>query len=561
MRFLLPPAALAPLLLLAACPADPGDDDTGTDDDDASWGPLARLTSGDEVPCEAPDGPGFTDVTGPSNLGYAPAAPTVEEMQETRDVPGGSVLGGFAVGDFDGDGHLDVVATDLEAPIRYFTGDGRMLFSEQNAEDLGLATAGSRQLGGASTADYDGDGDLDLFVGTFGANFLFRNDGGRFTDVTDRSGVAGGNVITTTGSWADYDGDGDLDLYVANNVERPEGQFTGDPARDHVYRNDGDDVFTDVTDEVLPTDAHGVCFLGMWFDADEDGRVDLLVGNASSAGLPEREVNRFLHNEGGGRYRPAREFHLDVAVMTMGGALGDYDNDGDIDLHLTNAGPSFLARNDGASGFTDVSLDIADLSAGPRGDIGWASEFFDYDNDGDLELFTAFGAEAVKLGAGPNDTANPLEQHDTLWERDAAGAWHDIAPELGVDSPDMTRTAAAVDLNRDGFLDLITWGIAGGFSIHQGLCTDSNWLGVQLEDPTSVNRNAVGARVEVWDGDAFFATREVYAGSTGVYSGGPPEVHFGLGELEVARVVVRWPDGTVTDNPDVTGRRWITLSP
>ncbi len=546
---------LALALALPACVGD--DDDSAGDDDDAPEGDAAAIDLGPEVVCADPGaGPGFTNVTAAAGLDYAPATPSVEEMQESRDVPGGSILGGFAVGDLDGDGRLDLLATDASAPIRLFLGDGDLGFTEVDAVARGLDTAGSRQLSGASAADYDGDGDLDVFVGTFGPNFLFRNDGGEFTDVTEAAGIAGGNVVTTTGSWADYDGDGDLDLYVANNVERPEGEFTGPPAEDRLYRNDGA-AFTDVTASVVPADAHGVCFLGMWFDADADGRVDLLIGNASSAGIPEREVNRFLHNEGEGRFRPAREYNLDVAVMTMGGALGDYDNDGDIDLHLTEAGPSFLARNDGAIGFTDVSLDIADIAAGPRGDISWGSEFFDHDNDGDLELFTAFGAEAVKIGAGPNDTENPREQHDTLWERDD-GVWRDIAPALGVDDPDMTRTVAAVDFDRDGSLELLTWGIADGFKLHAGACTDNAWLGVRLGSGTT-NADAVGARVEVYDG-ALVAVREVYAGSTGVYSGGPPEVHFGLGDADVVTVVVRWPDGTRTVNEDVPARRWITLS-
>jgi hypothetical protein len=236
-----------------------------------------------------------------------------------------------------------------------------------------------------------------------------------------------------------------------------------------------------------------------------------------------------------------------------------YDNDGDIDVHLTNAGPSFLARNDGANGFTDVSLDISAISAGVRGDISWGSEFFDFNNDGRLDLFTAFGAEPVKLGGGPNNTANPAEQHDTLWERDEDGTWRDVAAELGVDDPDMTRTVAAVDFDRDGSLDLLTWGITDGFKLHAGICSGDSWLGVQLRT-SGLNPSGVGARVEVWDGDTFFAVREVYAGSTGVYSGGPPEVHFGLGDLEGARVIVRWPDGTVTDNPGVPLQRWITLS-
>ena len=540
----------------AACVGD--DDDTATTDDDdaAPEGDAAGIDLGPEVICEAAAGPGYEDVTAAAGLDYAPGTLSVEEMQAVRDVPGGSILGGFAIGDLNGDGHLDVLATDASAPMRLFEGDGDLGFTEISVAARGLGTEGSRQLSGASVADYDGDGDLDVFVGTFGPNFLFRNDGDAFTDVTDAAGIAGGNVVTTTGSWADWDADGDLDLYVANNVERPEGAFTGDPARDHLYRNDGGS-FTDVTDEVIPTDAHGVCFLGMWFDADADGRIDLLMGNASSPGIPGREVNRFLHNEGEARMRPAREYNLDVAVMTMGAALGDYDNDGDIDVHLTNAGPSFLARNDGESGFTDVSLEVSDISAGPRGDISWGTEFFDHDNDGDLELFTAFGAEAVKLGDGPNDTDNPLDQHNTLWERDG-NTWRDIAPALGIDDSDMSRSVLAVDLNRDGALDLITWGIGDGLRVHEAACTANNWLGVQLE-ANSANTGAVGARVEVWT-DTLIAVREVYAGSVGVYSGGPPEVHFGLGDVAEVSVVVAWPDGTRTVNADVPARRWITLS-
>lgn len=157
-------------------------------------------------------------------------------------------------------------------------------------------------------------------------------------------------------------------------------------------------------------------------------------------------------------------------------------------------------------------------------------------------------------------TANPLEQPDRLWVQEDGG-WVDRAAELGVDDPGMGRTMVAADIDRDGTLDLVTWQLIEGPRIYRGRPTGGSWLRVELDAVGTRNRFAVGARVEVWSQDgARLGLQDLQVGSTGAFSSGPPELHFGLGAHEVVDVVVRWPDGELTVNEGVDARGAIRLT-
>ncbi len=587
-------------LLAAAC-AGPGPDDDdatagpGDDDDDAGLpsGDPATLTAGAEVVCGQPSDAvhlPFEDATDAAGIGFDPgtyAWPPEDDSYNTLDV---EMRGGFVVGDLDGDGDADLLFTDGDRPPRLFLadadGDGdpadagagagavnaELRFVAGDAAARGIDAGEGAFLTGASAADVDADGDLDLLLLTREEDVYLENDGsGVFTDATAGSGFGGRLARSVTASWADVDRDGDLDAFVAAH-----GQGAGvlfdqyPPDRDALLIQGADGTFADTIDDVVPLEDEGHAFLGGWFDADRDGWPDLYVVNDLADGENGKPGNRFHRNDGAGGLEAAPEAGLDVLMLGMGLALGDLDGDGDDDVHVSNIGRTFLARNDtdlpGATGplFTDLSLTVEDLTARPTGDVSWSTFTFDHDNDGALELFTAYGQLISRydpVDGGPEGSTNAPEQQDTLlrWD-DELGAWVDDAPWVGINDPAITRTAAAVDLDGDGFAELITWALRQGTRLWRSGCTDAAWLAVALEDGTSRNRDAVGAVVEAWADGERLLTRPVRLGSTGGFGSTPPEVHLGVGALDEVAVVVTWPDGEVTVNAGIPTRRRITLS-
>ena len=158
---------------------------------------------------------------------------------------------------------------------------------------------------------------------------------------------------------------------------------------------------------------------------------------------------------------------------------------------------------------------------------------------------------------GRNDDQGP----DALWLWDPEEErYEDIAAELGIDDPRMNHSSVIADLDRDGFLEVVIWGMYSGPALLVPGCNDNSWLEVHLELPDSGNRFAVGARVEVWSDGQPWQLRQVQAGLSGNFSGGPPEVHFGTGDKDEVDVIVRWPDGRVTVNERVPTRRQVWLT-
>ena len=369
-----------------------------------------------------------------------------------------NLAGGVVVEDLDGDGLLDVATstTELEGQLLYYRNAGDGTF-EDRTEEAGLLG----QIGGLNMvhADYDGDGDRDLFLlrggwlGTFGRmpNALLRNRGnGTFEDVTRRAGLDEPYPCQTA-AFADYDLDGDLDLFLGNETPPPasgqqypcemyrnegDGTFTevtveaglevfklvkgaawgdwnGDRYPDlflsnqfgpnSFFRNEGDGTFTDVAEEVglqEPTNS----FSTWWWDYDHDGSLDLFVAGygghliefARSWIRPGRaaDLNALLHNEGGVFRDRAEAAGLDLQALTMGANYGDLDNDGWLDFYLGTGAPdvdalipNLMYRNDGNGGFQNVT------ESGGFGNIqkGHAIAFGDLDNDGDQDVYAQFG--------------------------------------------------------------------------------------------------------------------------------------------------------------------------
>ena len=372
--------------------------------------------------------------------------------------------GGTAALDFDRDGDQDLYWVNGK-------GGGHALFRNDGPAgfvDVGEAF-GAAGLGwgmGATSADFDNDGDQDLYATQLRENLLFRNDGDRFVDVAAAAGVATPHW-STGAAWADYDRDGDLDLYVASyavfdstEVERLGAQWKGVEvfvgprglmgAADVFYRNDGDD-FVDITAWALlnhPSPGYG---LGVLFaDADADGWPDLFVANDSSP-------NFFYRNRGDGRFTdrslPARLAYGRGGQIqaSMGIAWGDYDKDGHPDLLATHFADEYntLYRNEGDGTFADVS---AEAALGPAGwaHVGFGAGFFDYDHDGDLDLLVVNGHVYPQIDRAGSGSGYAQPNH--LFANVGDGTFTQVA--LGSEVPRVSRGANVLDFDNDGDLDV-----------------------------------------------------------------------------------------------------------
>ncbi len=532
-----------------------GDDDDSvpdwTDPDDELV--LVSTTYTTPIVCE--DSPLlFQDVTEAAGVGFTPANPPWDDTANGYSSLDVELIGGFVVAEFI-PGRLDLVVTDADASVRHFadvTGD--------DAAGVGLPLElllDAAFTVGASAADYDGDRDPDLLLLRRGPDLLLENRGGLFYPT---GLLEGPDARSMSAAWADVDQDGDLDVYVARHgagAILPDVIY--DPDRDSLFLQQEDGSFVDVIDAVLPVEDDGHGYVAGWLDADRDGWLDLYVVNDLGA-EPENPPSIFLRGTGDPE-RPlehAPEALLDLPMYGMGLAIADYDNDGDEDVHVTDIGGTFLGRND-AGTFTDLSLQLDGLNNDPAADIAWGTEWLDIDNDGFLELFSAFGYMPSKPNGAPGGAANAVEQADGLWfPALPTDQWFPAGVGLGIGNVAPTRTAVSADLNRDGFPEMITWGLDQGLRLHRGYCTENAWLRVVLDQPGTNNRHAIGAWVQASANGSCITSRRVRAGTS--LSSGLPEVILGLGEDEVVDLRIEWPDQAVSIVEGLPTRRTVTIT-
>jgi hypothetical protein len=517
----------------------------------------------------------FQDVAGAAGLrfthrnGASPAKHIVETM--------GS--GGLFF-DYDGDGRLDMYVVDggsvthdkgaTQGRSRLYRNLGGGSFEDVTAS----AGIGHDEYGmGACAADYDNDGRVDLYLTNFGPNALYHNNGdGTFTNVTPTAGV-GSPLLSTSCAFADVDNDGRLDLFVANYVD-PEGnsKVCGDArARAYcrpdvykgvpsvLYRNNGDGTFTDVTRlaGLFRTDGKS---LGVVFgDYDDDGRVDLFVAN-------DLMPNFLYHNEGHGLFREVGLI-AGVAVASdgrrragMGTDFGDYDGDGRLDLVVTNFEMEThnLYRNLGGGLFADATLQSG-VGAATLRFLGFGTVFFDYDNDGDLDLAIANGH--VLDNTSLFQSASKYAQHRLLLRNDGSGRFTDVAgaagPGFAVER--VGRALAAGDIDDDGDLDLLVTnnGQAAELLRNDGGSRGSAVL-VSLVGRKS-NRDGIGTRLRASVG-ARRQIREIKAGSS-YLSQSDARAHFGIGRAAMLdQLEVRWPSGHIDVVHHVLANHLITVT-
>ncbi|MGA3135466.1 MAG: CRTAC1 family protein [Terracidiphilus sp.] len=430
---------------------------------------------------------------------------------------------------------------------------------------------------GVAIADYDNDGWPDIFVSSVGKNRLYHNNhDGTFTDVAEKAGVQLGNW-SSGATWGDYDGDGRLDLFVAgylhwdwNNLPKSkEGgatnafcTFRGEPVAcgprgligepDHLFHNNGDGTFTDVSEKAGVADKAGYYGLGALFvDINNHGKVDLLVGNDSTP-------NYLYLNKGDGTFEDvsyASGYALNEAgreTASMGIAVGDYQNNGQLAIFNTTFSDDYkpFYRNEGDANFTDISyqLGIAEISV-PF--LSWGDAFLDYDNDGWKDLLMSDGhvyPQADKYNWGTSWAQRPM-----LF-RNIDGKRFEAVPAVegsGLADVIAGRGMAVGDLFNDGKLDAVINVMDGHPVLLRNVSPDKNhWLELKLVGaaPTATSkgspRDAVGATVYV-TANGMKQRGDVLSGGS-YLSSNDPRPHFGLGQATtVDAIEVHWPNGKV----------------
>ena len=409
---------------------------------------------------------------------------------------------------------------------------------------------------GCAVGDYDNDGFPDLYVTNFGANALFRNNGdGTFNNVTTQTGT-GDTRWGTSCAFVDYDNDGFLDLYVTNYVKYAvesdqacmnkgvrvycdprlyEGEL------DILYHNNGDGTFTDVTEIAGFSGATGRGLALAWGDYDDDGDMDGYIAN-------DADQNFLYRNNGDGTFTDVSltagvGFSEDGdAENGMGADFGDYDNNGYLDLVVTNFQDqtNTLYHNEGDGLFSDVSY-ASKIGTISLPYLAWGVSFCDYDNDGYQDLFIANGHLHENVQA-----FNPTgfyEQPNLLFRNNRDGTFDEVGTDSGsgMHLEKVSRGFAYSDYDNDGDLDLLVTNLKGTPDLLENRGGQNTWLTLKLIG-THSNRDAIGAQVKVTTGN-LTQIREVRSGSS-YLSQSDMRLHFGVGKhRRVDRVEIRWPSG------------------
>jgi hypothetical protein len=487
---------------------------------------------------------------------------------------------GVAFVDYDNDGWLDVFlvnGSSFQRPPNEQEPTSRLYHNERNGRFTDVSTsAGVARSGwgsGVCAGDYDNDGFLDLYVTYWGPNSLYRNLGnGRFSDVAAPSGVAGPAREWSSGcTWLDYDRDGHLDLFVASYQQfdpariPPPGQgahcewrglpvFCGPRGLPFgtvtLFHNRGDATFDDVSQQAGVRNPGGYyAFTSVAVDLDEDGWIDIYVACDSTPSL-------LFHNNRDGTF-------TDVALETgvaldangleqggMGVGVGDFDNDGRLDLVKTNFAFEYsnLYRNVGGGNFVDNVL-AAGLWVKPLY-VGWGVAFTDLDNDGWKDVLHVTGHVYPEIDERKNRMG--YRSPRIVFRNLGAGRFEDVSARSGpaIAERHSSRGAAFGDVDNDGDIDVLVMNMGEPPSLLRNDRAGANhWMTVQLRGTRS-NRSAIGASVTV--STAGLRQTDVVLSQSSFLSQSDLRLHFGLGgATRVDRLSVRWPNG-VTEEFDAS---------
>jgi hypothetical protein len=452
---------------------------------------------------------------------------------------------GVAVADLDGDGIDDLFVPRFDHPSELLlgTGDGGFVVTHDRTD------VSVEEARGVSAADLEGDGDVDLVVYSILADpVVLRNDGTAHFVVEPLLPPHDGEVgCGASVSFADADLDGDLDLFHGR-VDTP---GTDRPCDSFLLFNDGDGrSFTDRSD-MLSADVHANRVLAAgWLPLDDDPYPELYV----VADAPLRSPgNRVLDNDGG-VLRQVDDHPLNLSMEGMGIGLAHLDDDDIVDVFVPGIDEyAVMVSLADADTWVDHSSSwglAPDRSAGQS--VAWGGDFADLDNDGLVDLPVVYGPTST------TETGGASRQPDAIHRQVSEGVWESVAESWGWADPIASRSVLAVDLDDNGFLDLVKREVGGRVYVDLARCDTSAWLSLTLHQPGR-NPRAVGATVEVWaEGRRHW--RSVVQGSTSYSAGQPAEVHIGLGGAEVVdRVVVTWPDGERVEYAGVATRQKVEV--
>jgi hypothetical protein len=423
---------------------------------------------------------------------------------------------GLSLADIKGDGWDDITFCNTNAFPSIYLNNGDAFISFE------LPFNFDEEVKQCNWVDYDNDGLRDLvFTSLRGPMRVYHNEGDlNFTDATFSTGLTFDGFETYGNSWCDYDRDGDLDVYISNYYGADYGEVESE---NFLYANNGDGTFSDVTSIAGVGDGENYTFLGIWMNVNDDLWPDLFISNDRF----ESENSLYLNNGDGTFSDISESAQIDYAILSMGVAADDFDNDGDDDLYVANWNDNLMLRNDNG-----VFVNIAPNNGTDINRFSWGTNFLDADNDGWKDLYVATAPHFT----GPGQ--------DQLLRNDSSAFTNvTIQCGFGADSEVSYGTAVA-DLNHDGAVDIVTLDLAPSFSsVWMNTPTNANWIQTALHGTTS-NRDGVGAKLICYTHN-MTQTNVVRCGESYLSQNSFVE-HFGLGQFDFAdSLKVLWPSGVV----------------
>jgi len=501
--------------------------------------------------------PVFTDVTAEAGIRFKHSFGDFD-MSNIVEATGAGAL----FFDYNNDGHLDLYIVNGawdesvndnrgrklrgELTNHLFRANGDGSFTDVTAE-AGVGDKGSGF--GCSAADFDNDGDLDLYVLNYGPNVFYLNNGdGTFEDVSEKSGLADPR-FSLSAPWLDYDNDGDLDVYVANYLEYDAGEFRafyaaqGHPGPlsysaqpDGLYRNNGDGTFAEVTKDAGVYKTGGRAMSASAADINNDGLVDIYVTNDATG-------NFYYENAGDGTFSEKGLFmglsfgENGQGVSSMGPFFADVDRNGWLDVFIPDMSFSSLLMNQGTLFLDQTRQSKVAVVCGQY--TGWAGLLFDYDSDGYVDIFITNG-----------NPHHEYPEEDVLMRNNGDGTFTDVSKNSGdyFQTKHVGRGATYADYDNDGDLDLLIVNLNGEAKLLRNDGGNKNgWISVEAKLPATAGtreRDAIGARVTVTVG-SLRQIQDVLP-VRGYLSQVDSRLHFGLGTAKVVdSIEIRWTDGKI----------------
>ena len=497
---------------------------------------------------------------------------------------------GAAWGDYDNDGCPDLYVVDVAGPLNHTPeqlaaspGGNRLYHNNCNGTFTDVtqkAGVGFKGIGmGAAWADFDNDGYEDLVVTSYDRIILYHNNGdGTFNDVTDKAGLSKYKGYWTGAVWGDYDRDGYVDLYICGYVRysyRPEDakkkalQYTAlvpytldpqayPPERNLLFHNNGDGTFAEVAQAAGVDDATGRSMSAAWYDFDGDGWPDLYVAD-------DIWGSKLYLNQHNGKFKDVtREGGATDYRGAMGIAIGDWENKGDPDIFVTH----WIYQSDALFSnlrsmtkdremfFSDIA-DTVRLASATKNFIGFGTSFYDFDNDGKLDLFVVNGSTFQQ----DKDPSRLVPMKNLLfWQESDHNGFYDVSSTSGAPFQEMHvgRGAAFADYDNDGYMDVFIVNQEGPPQLlHNEGASKLNWLEVAVKC-TKSNRTGFGTKVDIEAGGD--KQHQEIGGQTSYMSQNFQRAHFGVGHnKEADRLTVTFPSGIVHTLKHVRANQIVTV--